>query len=208
LKEAAVNEGRSGRGGFPLIEEGEDIGGGQGAGGLEFAVFLAEEEFAGGIEDGDSGDTAIKGHIVLFSEIEVFVAMTDIHVNDCEICLEGRSDFGAVEGFVKGVAIAAPIGAEDDKNTFVRGRGGMERFADFLLGVGVGGIEIFLRVSLRQSRGAGGRCERLGEWMKEEQEKCKWKGVHRNPVSCTRIGGVNERNAGIAEEEGKSVAIC
>jgi len=131
--------GRSGRSGFPLIEEGEDVGGGQGAGGFKLAVFLAEEEFAGGIEHGDGGNTAIKGHIVLFGEIEIFVATADVHVDDYEIFFEGGDDFGAVKGFVEGVAVKAPIGAENDKNTFVRGRGGVERFIDFLLGVGGAG---------------------------------------------------------------------
>jgi len=106
-------------------------------------VFLAEEEFAGGIEHGDGGNTAIKGHIVLFGEIEIFVATADVHVDDYEIFFEGGDDFGAVKGFVEGVAVKAPIGAENDKNTFVRGRGGVERFIDFLLGVGGGGIELF-----------------------------------------------------------------
>jgi hypothetical protein len=35
--EAAVNERRSRRGEFPLVEEGEDVGRGQGPGGLELA---------------------------------------------------------------------------------------------------------------------------------------------------------------------------
>jgi len=171
VKEATVNEGPLGRGGFPLVQEGEDVGRGEGTGGLEFAFFLAEEEFAGGIENGDGGNTAIEWHFVLLGKIEILVALTDVHMDNYEILLQGGSDVRAVEVFVEGVAITAPIGAEDDKNTFVRGRGGMERFGDFLFGVGGGGIEIFLRESRTRSRGARRRGERQGERMEEDQEQ-------------------------------------
>jgi len=165
--------GPSGRSGFPLVEEGEDIGGGQGAGGLKFTVFLAEEKFASGIEHGDGGNTAIERHIVLLGEIEILVAMADVHVDDHKIFCEGGGDFGTVKGVVEGVAVEAPIGTKDDKNTFVQGRGGMERFVDFLFGVSGGGIEIFLLGSLTQSRGAKGWGEGQGEWMQENQEQCE-----------------------------------
>ena len=154
MKEAAVNAWRSRRRGFPLVEEGEDVGGGQGAGGLKLTLFLAEEELAGGIENGNGGNAALEGHLVLLGEIEVFVATADVHMDDYKIFVEEGGDFGAVKGFVESVAIEAPIGAENDKNTFVRGRGGMERFVDLPFGVGVFRIEDFFRGSLRPGRGA------------------------------------------------------
>jgi len=136
-------------------------------------VLLAEEEFAGGIEHGDGGNAALEGYIVLLGEIEVFVALADVHVDDYKILVKRGGDFGAVKGFVEGVAVAAPIGAKDDENTFVRGRGRMERFSDFFFGVGVFRIENFLRGSLRPGRGTRGRGERQGEWMQENQEQCE-----------------------------------
>ena len=67
--------------------------------------------------------------------------MADVHMNDFEISLYRGGDVRAVKILVEDMAIEAPIGAEDDKNTFVCGRGGMESFYDFRFGVGVGRIE-------------------------------------------------------------------
>ena len=106
-------------------------------------------------------------------EIEILVAMADVHVDNHKIFFEGRADFGAVKGVVESVAVASPIGTKDDKNTFVRGRGGMERFVDFLFGVSGGGIEIFLLGSLTQGGRAKGWGEGQGEWMQENQEQCE-----------------------------------
>jgi hypothetical protein len=170
--EAAVNEGRSRRRGFPLIEKREDVGVGQGAGGLKLAVFLAEEELAGGIENGDGGNAALERHLVLLGEIEILLATADVHVDDYKIFVEEGGDFGAVKGFVEGVAVEAPIGAKDDKNTFVRGQGGMERFVYFLFGVDTGRIEVFFLGSLTPSCGARRCGEGQGEWMQENQEQC------------------------------------
>jgi hypothetical protein len=199
--EAAVNAWRSRRRGFPLIEKREDVGVGQGAGGLKLTVFLAEEELAGGIENGDGGNAALERYIVLLSEIGVFFAAPDIHVDDYKIFIEDGGDFATVKGIVESVAVEAPIGAEDDKNTFVREQGGMERFVYFLFGVDTGGIEIFFLGSLTPSCGAGGCGEGQGEWMQENQEQCERKGFHRKSVSRTWIGGVNERK-GVTEEVG------
>src|SRR5208283_1169793 len=170
-KEAAVNEGRSGRGGLPLIEEGEDVGVGQRTGGLKLAVFLAKEEFPGGIEHRDGGNAAIEGYIVLLGEIEVFVELAGVHVDNDKILSEGGGDFGAVKSVVESVAVAAPIGAEDDENAFVGRRGGMERFVDFLLGVDTGGIEI-LSGSMGQGRGARGCADGQDKGKHENQEQC------------------------------------
>ena len=156
-------------------------------------MFLAEEQFAGGIQHGDGRNTAIEGHIVLLGEVEVLLAMADVHVDDHKIFLEGGGDFGAVKGVVEGVAVAAPIGPKDDENTFVRGRGGMKRFRDFLFGVDTGGVEIFTLGRPRQSRSARGCGEGQSQWMQKNQEQYEWKSVHRKPVSGTWNGGVNER---------------
>jgi hypothetical protein len=80
--------------------------------------------------------------------------MADVHMNDFEISLYRGGDVRAVKILVEDMAIEAPIGAEDDKNTFVCGLGGMESFYDFRFGVGVGRIELSLRESLRPGSGA------------------------------------------------------
>jgi len=66
------------------VEEGEDVFGGHGAGGFEFATLLAEEESAVGIEDGDGGDATVKRDAVLFGDVEIFVHLADVDVDDEE----------------------------------------------------------------------------------------------------------------------------
>jgi len=69
-------------GGLPLIEEGEDILGRHGTGGFEFAAFLAKEELAVGVQDGDSGDAALERDIVFLGNIEILVHLADVDVRD------------------------------------------------------------------------------------------------------------------------------
>jgi hypothetical protein len=114
-------------------------------------------------------------------------------VDDHEIFLQRGNDVRAVEVFVEDVTVEAPIGAKDDQNTFVRGRGGTERIFDFLFGIGGGGIEIFFRECLRPGCGARGWSEGDGGWMEEEQKKYEWKIVHKKPVSKRRFDCVNEK---------------
>ena len=141
--------------GFPFIEEGEDIFGGHGAGRFEFAVLLAEEQLAIGIEYGDGGDAAVERDIIFFGNVEIFVHLADVDVNDEVGFVEGGSDFGTVEGFVEDVAIEAPVAAKDDENAFVRSGGGAQGFSDFLASVSAGGVEIFLCGRRMEERGCG-----------------------------------------------------
>ena len=102
-----------------MVEEGQDVFGGHGACGFEFAALLREEELAIGIEDSDSGDAAVEGDVILFGDVEITVHFADIDVNDEERFVERGSNFGGVESFIEDMAVEAPITAEDDKNTFV-----------------------------------------------------------------------------------------
>lgn len=139
----------------PLVEELDDVFGGHGASSFEFAALLTEEEFAGGIEDGESGDAAVERNIVFFGNVEIFVHLADVDVDDKEGLVEGGGDFGAVESFVKNMAIQAPVAAKDDQDAPVRSGGGVESFSNFLVSVGVGRIEIFSYERLREARGIG-----------------------------------------------------
>jgi len=67
---------------LPLVEESEDIIGRHGTGGFEFAAFLAEEELAVGVQDGDSGDATLERDIVFLGNIEILVHLPDVDVGD------------------------------------------------------------------------------------------------------------------------------
>jgi len=145
-----------GRSGLPLVKEGEDVFGGHGASGFEFTAPLAEEELAAGIEDGDGGDTAVERDFVFFGDVEILVHLSDVDMDDEERFVEGGSDFRAVEGFIENMAIETPVAAKDDENTLVGSGGGFDSFRDFLVGIDVGGIEIFLFVErLAETCGCG-----------------------------------------------------
>jgi hypothetical protein len=100
-------------GGLPFIEESEDVFGRHGAGVLEFAALLAENEFAGGIENGERGHAFRERHFVLLGDIEIFVEAADVHVDDDEGSIERWRNLGAVKGLVENVAIETPIPAKN-----------------------------------------------------------------------------------------------
>ena len=79
-------------------------------------------------------------------------------MGDEEGFVERGSDFGRVEGFVKDVAIEAPVAAKDEKNALVRSGGGAEGGGDFLVGVDVGGIDLLVFEGLTETRGGGVLC--------------------------------------------------
>jgi len=121
---------------LPFFEEGEDIFGGERAGGFEFATLLAEKEFAVGVEDGNGGDAAVERNVVFLCDVKILVHMADVDVNHFEGFVHGGSNFGAVQGLVENVAIEAPVPAEDDEDAFVGCGGGVESVSDLLVGVG------------------------------------------------------------------------
>lgn len=137
------------------MEEGEDVLGGHGTGGFEFATLLAEEEFAVGIEDGDGRDAAIEGDIVFFGDVEIFVHLADVDVDDEEGFVESGSDLGAVEGFVENVTVKAPVAAEDEEDALVGGGGGVEGVGDFGVGIESGIVDLLIVEGLAKTGGSG-----------------------------------------------------
>lgn len=111
---------------FPFVQEVENVLGSHGAGGFKFSTLLAEQEFAIGSKDGYGRDATIKRNIVFLGDVEVFVHLTDIHMDDQKGLVEGRGDFGAVEGLVKNMAIETPVAAKDHQKTFVGSSCGRE----------------------------------------------------------------------------------
>ena len=116
---------------------------------------MAEEELAVGIEDGEGGYTAVERDIVFFGDVQIFVHLADVDMDDEERFVEGGSDFGAVEGFVENVTIEAPVAAKDDENALVGSGGGLKSLGDFLVSVDARGIEIFLFEGLAEASGSG-----------------------------------------------------
>ena len=68
--------------GFPFVEEGQDVFRGHGTGSFELAAFLAEEELAVGIDNGDGGNATFERNVVFLGDIEIFVHLADVDVND------------------------------------------------------------------------------------------------------------------------------
>jgi hypothetical protein len=138
-----------------MMEEGEDVFGGHGAGGFEFTVFLREEELAIGIKNRDGGDTAVQGDIVFFSNVEIAIHFADVDVDDEERFGERGSNFGRLEGFIEDMAIETPVTSEDEKDTFVGSGGGAEGVGDFFCGIGGGGVDVFALDGLAKPSGSG-----------------------------------------------------
>lgn len=129
--------------------------GGHGAGGFEFAAFLAEEERAVGIEDGKGRDAAVERNFIFLGDVEIFVVVADVDMDDeVELVQKGR-DFGTVKGFVENVAIEAPVTAKDDEDALAGRGGGFESRGNFFGGVGIGGIDVFVGERLTETRGRG-----------------------------------------------------
>jgi hypothetical protein len=143
------------RGGLPLVQEGEDVFGGHGTSGFEFAAFLAKEELAVGLEDGDGGDAALERNVVFLGDVEIFVHLADVDVDYEEGLVEGGSDFRGVKRFVEDVTIKAPVATEDDQDAFVRSRRGAKGFGDFLIGVDALWINLLIFEGLAKTGGRG-----------------------------------------------------
>lgn len=137
------------------MEEGEDVFGSHAAGGFEFTAFLAKEELAIGVEDGDRRNATVERDVIPFGDVEILVHLADVDVDDDEGFVEGGSDFGRMKGFIEDVAIETPVAAEDHQDAFVGSGGGVNGFGDF--GIGVGGSRIDLPVveRLAKARGVG-----------------------------------------------------
>lgn len=142
-----------GRGGAPFVEEVEDIFGGHGTRGLEFATLLAEEELAIGIKDGERRNSTVERDVVFLGDIEISVHLADVDMHDEEGFIEGRSDLRAVECFVENMAIEAPVATKDDKNALVGSGCGVECFGNFLVGVDAFRIDLFVFEGLAETGG-------------------------------------------------------
>jgi hypothetical protein len=74
--------------GLPLIEKVSDGGGVHIAHVTKLGGLLRVEELAVGVEDGESGNSLLEGDIVLFGDVEIFVEVTDVHVDEEKVFIE------------------------------------------------------------------------------------------------------------------------
>src|SRR6266699_5294632 len=115
---------------LPVIQEFDDVLRADSSRGLEFPLFLANDELTVGIEDGQAGNSLFEGDFVFLGEIEVLVVIPDVYMNDVIVIINERGDFIRMERSVQNVAVVAPIPAKDEENAFVVFRGCQESCSD------------------------------------------------------------------------------
>src|ERR1700704_3589132 len=111
---------------FPILQEFDDVFGADSSGGFEFALFLAHDEFAVRIEDGQAGDPFFEGDFIFLREIQVPIIIPNVYVNHVIVFVDERGDFLRMERSVQNMAVVAPIPTEDEENALMVFRGGGE----------------------------------------------------------------------------------
>src|SRR6267143_7326338 len=96
---------------LPVLEKFDDVFRADSSGGFEFALFLAHNEFAVRIEDGQAGDPLIEGDFIFLREIQVLIIISYVHVNHMIVFVDERGNFLRMERSVQNVAVVAPISA-------------------------------------------------------------------------------------------------
>src|ERR1700731_1104825 len=104
---------------LPVIQEFDDVFRADSSCGFEFPLFLADDEFAVGIEDRQAGNSLFERDFVFLGEIEVFVIIPHVYVNHMVVFINERGDFLRMECSVQDMAVIAPIPAKDEEHTFV-----------------------------------------------------------------------------------------
>lgn len=116
---------------------------------------MAEKELSAGIKDGDGGDTVVERDVIFFGHVEIHIHLADVDVDDNEGFVDGGSDFGGAESFVKDMAIETPVTAEDEKDAFVGSGGGADGFGDLLVGIDVSVVDELFFERLAEKCGSG-----------------------------------------------------
>src|SRR6267154_4623966 len=111
---------------FPILQEFDDVFGADSSGGFEFALFLAHDEFAVRIENGQAGDPLFEGDFILLREIQVSIIIPYVYVNHVIVFVDERGDFLRMERSVQKMGIVAPNPTEDQEDALLVFRGGGE----------------------------------------------------------------------------------
>ena len=111
---------------------------------LELRGLLRVEELAVGVEDGESGDAFLRGTLYLSAMSRFWSHLADVYVDEDEVLVEELEVGALVEVDVEYLAVAAPVAAEVEDDTFVLEAGLLEGGGDVGFGVGLCGVEVLL----------------------------------------------------------------
>jgi hypothetical protein len=120
---------------LPAIEELCDV---LGRGVLELLVPLRVEQVTARVENGKRGHAFGDGDVILPGDIEVFVHVADIDVDDEIVLIEKLRVSALMVVDVEDLAVAAPVTTEIEENTLVLAAGMNEGCGN--IGTRVGGL--------------------------------------------------------------------
>ena len=152
--------------GLPAVKEG---GNSFGAGVLELLFAFGVEKLSVRIEYGQGGNAFGDGDVVLLRDINVFVHVTDVDVDDDKVFGEDLGVGTLVIVDVEDLAVSTPVAAEVQEDALVLATGADDGGSD--VGGGVGGFGVEVLVDVRG--GLSGRLRQRGggEEGKEESRK-------------------------------------
>ena len=87
--------------------------------GFEFAAFLAVEQFALITDDSERGNSFAQRNLEALSDINVFVHVANVDVDEHEVRIEDWAILGVVEVDVEDMAVPAPVPAKVDEDALV-----------------------------------------------------------------------------------------
>jgi hypothetical protein len=140
---ASYEDERGARLGLPLVEKVGDGGRIHVAHISELRGLLRVDELSVGVEDGESRNSLVEGNFVSISNVQIFVEVADIDVDKDKILFQKIRVGGLMEVDVENLAVAAPVAAEVEDDTFVFDAGLLESGGDIGLGVRLCGVEMF-----------------------------------------------------------------
>jgi len=156
--------------GLPVIEE---CGDGFGTGVLELLLAFGVEKFAVSVDYRKSGNTSGDRDVVLLRDVDVFVHVADVDVDEDEMFREKFGIGTLVIIDVEDLAVAAPVAAKVEDDALVLATSLSKGGGDVGGGVGGFGVEILVDLGSDDLRGSwplrhNGQCEeREGQSRKE-----------------------------------------
>ena len=93
---------------------------------FEFPGLLTVEQLSLFIQNGEGRDAFVERNIVALGDVDVFVQVPDIDVNEHEVGLKNGQVRGIVEVNIEYLAIPAPVAAEVNQEALVRRGGGFQ----------------------------------------------------------------------------------
>ena len=120
--------------------------------GFEFAALLAVEQLALITDDSERGNAFAQRNPEALSDINVFVHVANVDVDEHEVRIEDWAILGVVEVDVEDMAVPAPVPAKVDEDALVGGGGGLQGGSEIGLRLGRIGIDV-ARCAKAQVRG-------------------------------------------------------